>query len=49
VCCGDSYQVTENSLDVKPCPVHVRFCVHWEAIWLHPSTHPGRAKMRECV
>ena len=33
-CCGDSYVAASDRLDVMPCPLHVRFCQHWEAIWI---------------
>lgn len=32
-CCGDSYRVSTDRLDVKQCPQHGRRCEHWDAIW----------------
>jgi len=32
-CCGDSYWVSTDRLDVRPCAEHGRRCEHWEAVW----------------
>jgi hypothetical protein len=32
-CCGDSYRVATERLDVKECPEHGRRCQHWDAVW----------------
>ena len=32
-CCGDSYKVGRNRLEVARCPEHGRSCEHWEAVW----------------
>ncbi len=37
-CCGDSYRVSTDRLDVKQCPEHGRRCEHWDAVW---KAHPG--------
>lgn len=33
LCCGDSYRVATDRLDVKQCPIHGRNCEHWQAMW----------------
>ncbi len=35
-CCGDSYVVTSNSLEIRRCPEHGRDCEHWEKVWAAP-------------
>jgi hypothetical protein len=37
-CCGDSYKASGSSLEIRPCPEHVRFCHHWKAVWEHGAT-----------
>jgi hypothetical protein len=32
-CCGDSYVVSANRLDVPQCAEHGRRCQYWEAVW----------------
>jgi hypothetical protein len=32
-CCGDSYRASNSRLEVGQCPVHGRYCDHWEAVW----------------
>jgi hypothetical protein len=32
-CCGDSYVVETNRLEVSNCPEHGRHCDHWQAVW----------------
>jgi hypothetical protein len=32
-CCGDSYVVSSNRLEVMQCPTHGRRCEHWQAVW----------------
>ncbi len=32
-CCGDSYVVSTNRLEVRQCAEHGRHCEHWEATW----------------
>jgi hypothetical protein len=32
-CCGDSYVVSPNRLEVRQCPEHGRPCEHWQAVW----------------
>jgi hypothetical protein len=32
-CCGDSYVVSTNRLEVKQCPDHTRDCDHWQDVW----------------
>jgi hypothetical protein len=32
-CCGDSYRVATNRLDVKQCLEHGRRCQHWDDAW----------------
>lgn len=37
-CCGDSYLVRSNHLEVMECPAHGRHCEHWQAVWAARST-----------
>ena len=32
-CCGDSYVVTSNRLEVMQCPTHRRRSEQWQAVW----------------
>jgi len=38
-CCGDSYRVSTDRLDVRQCPEHGRRCEHWDAIWRSRELH----------
>lgn len=37
-CCGDSYVVAANRLDVKPCPIHATTCEHWRRLFADVGT-----------
>ena len=32
-CCGDSYVVSENHLEVRRCQEHGKDCEHWQGVW----------------
>jgi len=32
-CCGDSYKVSSNRLEISQCPEHGRQCAHWHEVW----------------
>jgi hypothetical protein len=40
-CCGYSYVVATDRLDVKQCPEHGRRCKHWDGVWAARRTHPN--------
>jgi len=33
VCCGDSYLIETDRLEIRRCPVHGVNCKHWQAVW----------------
>lgn len=33
-CCGDSYRVESNRLEIRRCSIHGKHCIHWQAIWI---------------
>lgn len=32
-CCGDSYLIETDRLEIRRCPVHGWHCEHWQAVW----------------